>query len=111
MNIKKQVIVLSSLLLFSAHAISECSGIACADVKVLNMQVDIDGTVWIQTTGDETKLNCTPNSGVYLKLNGNTSGGKNIYSGLLAYKMAEKNLVFRIVENTNPCELSYIVTK
>jgi hypothetical protein len=88
---------------------AECTGLSCADVKIHSMQVDIGGTVWIQTTGTETGLSCTPDSNAFIKFDSNAPGGKNIYSGLLAYKLADKPLGLRIVQNSNPCELSYIV--
>ena len=96
--------------LFAKTVLADCSGIVCTDVKVQSMQVDIDGTVWLQTSGTETNLSCTPDSGAFLKFDSNAPGGKNIYSGLLAYKMADKPLDVRVVQNSNPCEVLYIVT-
>lgn len=82
----------------------------CSAVKISNMQVaESDGSVWIETSGAETNLNCTASSNVFLKLDANTSGGRNIYSALLAYKLADKALGFRVAENSNPCKVLYIV--
>lgn len=107
----KKISVLTILMLLSVVVYAECAGVMCGDVKVQSMQVDAGGTVWIQTTGTEANLDCTPNSGIFIKLDGSASGGKNVYSGLLAYKLADKALNIRVIDNSNPCELAYIVTK
>lgn len=92
----------------SSFVNAECDGLLCVGVKIQSMQVDVGGTVWIQTTGTETNLRCAPDSNIFIRFDGNTSGGKNVYSSLLAYKIADRPLKFRIVQDSSPCELLYI---
>ena len=104
---KLMLIFLSCLV--SMAALAECSDVYCDDVSVLKMQVNsYDSVVWVQTTGTESNLNCTPNSGVYLWLDTSTVGGKNVYSALLAYKMSGQNMGVRLEENSNPCKILYV---
>lgn len=107
---KLKIVFLIYLFFYSSMGVADCSGVICTDVSIQSMQVSNTGAVWIKTSGIETGLNCTPNSDVYLWLDGGKPGRNVIYSALLAYKVAGKNLDFRIVESSNPCEVLYINT-
>ncbi len=106
---KKSVIIIV-LLLLPAITYAGCGGGVCTDVNITEMQIDVGATIYVQTSGVEASLNCTPQAGVYLKLNGSTDGGRNIYSALLASQTTGKKLKIRILDNVSPCEITYVST-
>ena len=95
---------------FSSVGVAACSGVMCGGISITKMQVNVaNSLVWVETDGAELDLDCAPDSGVFLMLDTSAEGGKNVYSTLLAYKMANKPLNIRVVENSNPCEIMYVV--
>lgn len=105
---KNSLLLLGVALSYSSITAADCSAVSCSDVSISSMQITVSGSVWVQTSGNELNLSCTPNTGTHLWLDAGVSGGKNIYSALLAYKIAGKNVRFRIEENSNPCKILYI---
>jgi len=95
-------------------AFAECSSNACNDVKVEEMQIATSGIVWIQTGGNEALLAssvCTPDSGIFIKLDTSTNGGKNIYSALLSAQAQSKNVSIKVTNGVTPCQVEYINAK
>jgi hypothetical protein len=95
-------------LLFLGIPISraECSGLFCASVYVEQLYTYAgDSSFWLQTNGTETLLNCTADSGVYLR---GAAASKELYATLLAAQLADKLVTVRIVEGSNPCAISYV---
>jgi hypothetical protein len=107
---KIKYLSLGLLASFPLLSFAECSGVVCSDVSISSMAVTSSGPIWIKTSGNEANINCTADSDVNLWLDGATAGGKNIYSALLAYKVADKSLNLRLAEGSNPCEVLYIET-
>lgn len=107
----KKFIVGAFLLGMSAITYADCSGGSCMDVKVQELQVGNDGIVYIQTSGTETGLSCSPEASVFIKLNATTDGGKIIFSSLLASHATGKNVNVRIVDGVNPCQVLYVTVK
>lgn len=65
--------------------------------------------LYIGTSGNETKLDCKPVSGVYITLSNKTPGFDAIYASLLAYQLAGDSVTLRIVSGSDNCTLSYAV--
>lgn len=107
----KNIVVGTFLLVMPAISYASCSGGACLDVKIQELQVGADGVVYIQTSGTETALNCTPEANTFIKLNATTDGGKIIFSSLLASHTADKNVNVRVVDNVSPCQVLYVTVK
>lgn len=101
------VLLASGLVLASTYAMAECSQYGCVDVYVDKLELTASGGLWVQTTGNETLANCTPNSGVYLYVppGGNFNA---VYATLLAAQLSEKKVYFRINEGSNPCSVAYV---
>ena len=76
-------------LLASLGAAAECAVDACSDVLVDQIYVETGANSWIRTSGTETNLNmCTPDSGVYLWLDGSLAQKKEVLALLmLAYSL------------------------
>jgi hypothetical protein len=93
-------------------AYGQCSGGFCANVQISGMAVDVDDAfVWVQTSGTETSLNCTPTEGVYLKLDTGTQGGMNVYAALLSVQARGAVATFRIQDNVSPCRVVWVSPK
>ncbi len=107
----KNIIACLFMLTVPVVANANCATGSCTDVKIQEMQVVSDGVVYIQTSGIEAALNCTPESGVFIKLNATTDGGKIIFSSLLASQQANKNVNIRIIDNVSPCQVVYVSVK
>jgi hypothetical protein len=105
-------VICNILLILPVMSYAECGSNFCENVKIQEMQVTYDGIVWIQTTGTETNLqNCVPQGGSitpFIKVDANTSGGKNLYSALLSAQARDKSFLVRTRDGVSPCEIHYI---
>jgi hypothetical protein len=85
---------------------AECIPSACNDVYVKQLYSDTGDThFWLETTGTETELNCTPASGVLLRV---PASSKQVFAMLLSAQLADKVVRVRINEGSNPCTVSYV---
>lgn len=85
----------------------ECETWGCTS-KIEELHTGADGNVYIGTSLDETKANCTALNGSKFVLSAEAKGAKAIYSSLLAAYMSDKKIQLRIVEGSSPCELAYV---
>lgn len=104
----KNLLSIIGLIAITSSAFADCTAGSCNGVKIQAMQIGSDGIIYIQTNGNESLLNCTPEANVFLKLKANTDGGKNIYSALLSAQAREKVVDIRIIDNVSPCEVLYV---
>lgn len=92
----------------STNAFGGCTSGYCADVYVDQLYIRGSGKNLIQTSGDETKLNCMADSGVFIEIP-DTANKKDILSVLLAAQTSGKKVLVRISENPSAaCSISYI---
>ena len=110
-ELKVRFLVLIGFTLVSVVGHADCNGGACSNITIEEMQVQSDGRIFVQTSGDETALNCTPEANVFLRLDGSTEGGKNIYSALLTSHTQDEALNIRIIDNQNPCQITHVTVK
>lgn len=61
--------ILISAFLIPATAWAECNNTGCWNVYVDQIYVRASGNNLIQTSGNETLLNCTADSGIFLEIN------------------------------------------
>jgi hypothetical protein len=88
------------------EARAECVTGSCTAVYVKQLYVEAgDQHFWLETTGNEAGLNCTPASGVLLKV---PAPSKQILALLLSAQMADKLVNVRVNELTNPCTVAYV---
>jgi hypothetical protein len=87
---------------------AECSASGCALVRVVQVYIEANGNLYIQTNGDETRTNCVPDSGVNLFLSGNATKFREVYELMLLSFREGKTLNIRIVEGSNPCEIAWV---
>ncbi len=105
----KKILIFIGMCCSASYSWSDCSGVSCTDVYVEELYIRQSGKNLVKTTGDETKLSCNPDSGVYLEVP-ETSNKNDMMSVLLAAQMADKKVRFRILENSN-CEILYLTLK
>lgn len=102
-------ILLMFAIFVSGSVFADCGGNNCSYVKITEMHVVYEGSVWIGTSGNEANItNCTPNSSL-IKIDTTTAGGKNIYSALLSAQARDKDVQVRTMDNVNPCQVHYVV--
>jgi hypothetical protein len=87
---------------------AECGVTGCALVRVVQVYIEANGNLYVQTNGDETRANCVPDSGTYLFLSGNATKFSEVYELLLFSFREGRTMNIRIVEGSNPCEISWV---
>ncbi|SDK25324.1 hypothetical protein SAMN05216212_1960 [Microbulbifer yueqingensis] len=90
------------------NALATCTSNICTDVYVDRMYTNTTGLVYVATSGDETKLDCSPISDVYLSFTLDEPAGDAIYSTLLAAQMADRRVRIRIFDGSSKCGIQYI---
>lgn len=94
--------------LFPTIAVADCASHICSEVHVDKIYTNVDGLVYVATTGDETKLDCVAESGVYVSFHLSDPAGDAIYSTLLASQLADRKVAIRIARGTAGCKIAYI---
>jgi hypothetical protein len=92
--------------LFADTSNAECVPTACIGL-VDQVYVEANGDLYVQTSGNETLANCTPNSGLYLYLAGGATKFKEIYAMLMSAQALGWQVTLRIVDGSNPCTISW----
>ena len=93
---------------FASATAADCEPHICTDVYVERLYTNTTGLIYVATSGDETKLDCTPVSGVYLSFNLSDTAGDAFYSTLLAAQLSDRKVAVRIVNDSNMCSIQYI---
>jgi saccharopine dehydrogenase-like NADP-dependent oxidoreductase len=99
---------IAALCLLNGNAFAACSAATCANVYVDQLYMETSGTLWIRTSGVETALNCTADSGVQLLLLGSAPGFSSIYAMLLAAQQADRLVSIQLVAGSNPCTVVWV---
>ena len=89
-------------------ASGECVPHICQDVYVEKLYPNTSGLVYVATSGDETKLDCNAESGVYLSFDLSDPAGDAYYSTLLAAQISERKVSIRIVNGSQGCKVQYM---
>lgn len=105
----KSMLFLTAALVFSNAASADCTAKVCAAVLVESITVTKAGVHYIATSGDEKKMNCTPESGIYATLT-KTENASQILASLLAAQMAGRKVDIRTTEGSAGCAIEYITT-
>ena len=106
-----RVLILGSLLaLVSATSTANCYVNMCTDVQIEQIYVESEQNIWVQTSATETSLSvCTPDSGIFLWLDGSALQKKEVLSLLmLAYSM-EKPVSIRVGNGARGCSIAYVL--
>ncbi len=107
---KKQKITLiitlaAFLLMIGANVYAGCTADRCyGQIERLVMS---GSALYIGTDGDETNLDCTPLSGVYLTLSTTEESFNKQYAMMLTAMSTDKAVGFRIINGSQGCRVSY----
>ena len=98
---------LTSLVSISAQA--ACTAAMCDDVYVDRIYSTLNGTIYVNSSGDENALNCTLINGTYMTIENDSLGANNMYNLLLAAQMADKKVLIRTQVESNNCQINYVI--
>lgn len=101
------LIAISGLFAFST-AYAVCGENICADIFVDKLYVNSTGLIYVATSGTETNLSCTPESGIYLSLDPAAPNSDEVYSTLLAAQISGKLVSVRTQAGSSNCNILYI---
>ena len=91
---------------------ADCNTGSCSGVTIDNLYAMSNGTIMVETTGNEKNLNCTSYGAGFTSIDPNAAGKNAIYSLLLTAQTTNKNVYIRIVENSVNCRIAYaFITK
>ncbi len=107
-----KILTAAPLVLLSSLSHAECAATGCDQVTIDQLYVAASGTVYIGTSGDETKMQCKAESGVFATLSLSQPGANAIYSLLLTAQTTNKPVYIR-TDETNPsiakaCNVLYV---
>jgi hypothetical protein len=114
MSMRKFVLLFCSFVAtYAPAALADCSGVMCTSVHVEAINAETSELsaahdVWVQTTGLESALSCTPDSGVWMKLNMEKPGSKEVYAMLLTAFTTDKLVNIRVVQGSTNCLIAYV---
>ena len=95
-------------LLCASQAQASCNTTACDNDYITELRVEATGNILINTSGDESSLNCTLSSGMIVLLPTDANAAQ-IYAMLLTVQQQGKPIGrIRIVSTSNPCRVSYV---
>lgn len=113
MSIRKLVFLLGSLVaVYAPGALADCSGVMCESIYIQALNAESGSLqnsddIWVQTSGTETALNCTANSGAWLKLSSDSPMKKEVYALLLTAFTTDRLISIRVVDNSTDCVIAY----
>jgi hypothetical protein len=96
-------------LLVAFASAADCASNMCSDVYV--DQIYVEGVIdnWIRTSGTETSLSvCTPDSGVYLWLDGAAAQKKEVLALLMMAYAMDKPVSIKVTNGARGCHISYV---
>ena len=108
-NIQFGLVLLLVLGFGYTTAYADCNGNACVNVKIKRLFVRSEAGISISTTGNETNLNCAGPGHTYIELRTSHPNYDEIYSLLLAAKLADYDVWIRTVTSTVNCRIQYVV--
>jgi hypothetical protein len=99
---KKYFYTLLALGLITTAGNAACTGNSCVDVTITQIFIEPSGNAFIQTSGTETALNCTPAIGIYLHI---SQENERLFAGLLTAKTTQEPVTIT-VSASGSCEVT-----
>ena len=104
----KSMTIFLALMILSIPVCYACSPDACVNVTIDDLYVNKNGPIYLRTSGDESQLDCTLHSNVYIVLDSAANNFDAVYSLLLSAQIADRKVAVRIINGSNPCQVSYV---
>jgi hypothetical protein len=108
-SVKLLASLMTANLLSAPTALADCAGKACADVYIDRIYIQGQGAIFIGTSGNETLLNCTAVSSVYVTLDPSERNSDLMYAQLRDAQAEDKKVYVRIQENSSDCKIQHII--
>ena len=89
-------------------ALAECSELRCTDVRISYLYTDAGGSSWLSTTGTESLLSCTPDSGDLIRIDPATLQSNWLYSSIMTAYVTNQTVTVR-VNPSGTCTVVYMV--
>jgi hypothetical protein len=109
-SFKKSILAASltalAALFWSSTTVADCGSLSCYGA-VQRLYMAFDGNLRIATDGDETLLNCTAVSDVYVTLQADDPNFNRKYALLLTAYTLDQDVGIRIAEGSPNCAVSY----
>jgi len=96
-------------LAFASQLLASCSGGHCKNVRVTRIYVTLDGITRISTNGDEKKLSCNAENGIYIHVDPQAKNYDSTFK-LLLNAHNTKHPVWIRVNESGTCKLLYVVS-
>jgi len=106
---KKNLLKIVIIAGLSVSANAACGPLGCYDVLVKKIYILPSGDMFVQTSGDHTKLHCTRNPKLIRLVK--SDGQKSIYSALLTAQTTNKKVDLRINKDSSDCSLAYYIAR
>lgn len=88
-------------------ALAECGGVNCTDVRISYLYTDGGGPSWLSTTGTESLLSCTPDSGNLIRIDPATLQSNWLYSSIMTSYVTKETVTVRVT-TTGTCTVVYM---
>jgi hypothetical protein len=89
-------------------ALAECAGQYCFDVRISYLYTDGGGSSWISTTGNESLLGCTPDSGNLIRIDPTTLQSNWLYSSIMTAYVTNQTVTVRVADPPGTCTVLYM---
>lgn len=89
-------------------ALAECSGLKCNDVRISYLYTDGGGSSWLSTTGNESLLGCTPDSGDLIRIDPATLQSNWLYSSIMTAYVTNQIVAIRVADPPGTCTVMYM---
>jgi hypothetical protein len=94
--------------LFTPNVFADaCTGVVCT-TRIKRLIIDTGG-IWIEPVNTIAAMTCAPGSNVLIRVPKTLGNYDSLYASLLSAKLTGDSLDLRIKDNSDPCELSYLV--
>ena len=97
-----------SIAAMAQPALAECAGQYCHDVRISFLYTSDGGPSWISTTGNESLLGCTPDSGNLIRIDPTTLQSNWLYSSIMTAYVTNQTVTVRVADPPGTCTVLYM---
>jgi len=110
LSLARRSITAVTAMCLAPPAIAACADRICSDVTIERLVTATAADSLIMTSGDEANLSCTPDGGIYLKLDMTATYAQPLYAHILSAQMANRTVSVKLSDTQSVCTIQYIYT-